>query len=141
MPIYNFGVGNLIARRTDVSNPTPVRFGVLQDLQIDVDADNKMLVGQYQMPVDVARGQLKVKGSAKFARIQANAYNDLFFGLTPVNTNVEQVAIDEVHAAGTTVTIAPPSSGVFAADLGVFYQTSGGQLTRAASATRRTRGS
>jgi len=143
MGTYNFGVGTLIGRRTGVdanntaiTTPTPARFGVVQDVDIEFERTLKELIGQYQFAVDIAGGQCKITGKAKFADIQANLYNDMFFGQT-LTTGAgvgEQAVIDESHTAATTVTIAPPSTGTFVHDLGVFYQATGIELTRVASA-------
>ena len=56
------------------------QFGILQDVQIDWDWQTKELWGQFQFPVDIARGQGKITGKAKFARIFGAIYGDLFFG-------------------------------------------------------------
>ena len=80
-----FGAGALWGNRTDVtgSGIGPDQFGILQDVQIDWDWTTKELWGQYQFPVDIARGQGKINGKAKFARIFGAIYGDLFFGQTP----------------------------------------------------------
>jgi hypothetical protein len=138
--IVNFGVGNMFARRTGVSNPTPVRFGVLQDVSLDIDGALVELYGQNTFPADVARGKTKIAIKAKHASIAVGAYNDLFFGQTITAASGHQVAVDEAHTIPSTpyqVTIAPPGSGTFVVDLGVaagsLYPTPGLPLTRVAS--------
>src|SRR5438552_7668798 len=81
----SFGAGALWGNRTDVSGSGigPDQFGILQDVQIDWDWTTKELYGQFQFPVDIARGQGKITGKAKFARIFGAIYGDLFFGQTP----------------------------------------------------------
>src|SRR5947199_6578516 len=80
-----FGAGALWGNRTDVTGGGigPDQFGILQDVQIDWDWTTKELWGQFQFPVDIARGQGKITGKAKFARIFGAIYGDLFFGQTP----------------------------------------------------------
>lgn len=141
MAIYNFGVGTLVGVRTGVDasgaaivNPTPARFGALQDVQVDFDRTLKELIGQYQFPLDIAAGQFKISGKAKTGVVQGNLYNSMFFGQTLTSAVGAQDAVDEPHTVATTVTIAPPASGVFVADLGVFYKTTGVQFVRVASA-------
>src|SRR6266478_2673194 len=70
------------ADRTDVtgSGIGPDQFGILQDVQIEWDWQTKELWGQFQFPVDIARGQGKISGKAKFARIFGAIYGNLFFG-------------------------------------------------------------
>ena len=80
-----FGAGALWGNRTDVTGGGigPDQFGILQDVQIDFDWTTKELWGQFQFPVDIARGQGKISGKAKFARIFGTIYGDLFFCHTP----------------------------------------------------------
>src|SRR5579864_5008732 len=80
MAEYGFGAGFLTGLRTDISNATPRQFGTPQDVAIEFTGDIKELFGQYQYPVDTARGKTKITGKAKFATIQGRMYNDLFFG-------------------------------------------------------------
>jgi hypothetical protein len=142
MAIYNFGVGQVIARQNGVNNlnvaittPTPGRFAALQDIEVDFDRDLKTLQGQYQFALDIAAGPMKISGKAKFANVQATLYNSLFFGQTLGTSGTgEQVVVDEVHTLPTGVTIAPPNTGTFIHDLGVFYQATGIELVRVASA-------
>lgn len=143
MAIYNFGVGTCVGRRNGVDpnnvaivNPTPARLLTVQDVEIDIDRSLKQLMGQYQYAVDIAASGSKISGKAKFAGFQANLANDLFLGqtLTTGASVGEQLSVDEVHPAAATVTIAPPSSGTFVHDLGVFYAANGVELKRVASA-------
>src|SRR5438128_11624494 len=95
-----FGAGALWGNRTDVTGTGigPDQFGILQDVQIDFDWTTKELWGQYQFPVDIARGQGKITGKARFARIFGALYGDLFFGQTPATG---QLTVSENEA--TTV--------------------------------------
>jgi hypothetical protein len=119
-----FGAGALWGTRTDVagSGIGPDQFGILQDVQIDWDWTTKELWGQYQFPVDIARGQGKITGKAKFARIFGAIFGDLFFGQTPATG---QLTVSENEAATVpattpyTVTVANAAS--YVDDLGVFY--------------------
>jgi hypothetical protein len=131
-----FGAGALWGSRTDVtgSGIGPDQFGILQDVQIDWDWQTKELWGQYQFPVDIARGQGKITGKAKFARIFGSIYGDLFFGQTPATG---QLTVSENEAATVpattpyTVTVANAAS--YVDDLGVFYATgasAGNRFTR-----------
>ena len=131
-----FGAGALWGNRTDVtgSGIGPDQFGILQDVQIDWDWTTKELWGQFQFPVDIARGQGKITGKAKFARIFGAIYGDLFFGQTPATG---QLTVSENEAASVpattpfTVTVANAAS--YVDDLGVFYATgasAGNRFTR-----------
>jgi hypothetical protein len=131
-----FGAGALWGTRTDVtgSGIGPDQFGILQDVQIDFDWTTKELWGQFQFPVDIARGQGKITGKAKFARIYGAIYGDLFFGQTPATG---QLTVSENEAATVpattpyTVTVANASG--FVDDLGVYYASgtnAGNRFTR-----------
>ena len=131
-----FGAGALWGNRTDAigSGIGPDQFGILQDVQIDWDWTTKELWGQFQFPVDIARGQGKIAGKAKFARIFGAIYGDLFFGQTPATG---QLTVSE-NEAGTvpsvsayTVTVA--NAATYSDDLGVFYASganAGNRFTR-----------
>lgn len=135
MPAINFGVGTVIGRRTDISNPTPLFFGILQDITIEVDQTLKRLVGQYKMPVDIAPSELKITGKAKQARIQANLFNDLILGGTLTTASGIAMATAEAHSVpgSSTYTITATQAATFKEDLGVFYASNGVQLTRVTS--------
>ena len=127
-----FGVGNMILTRTDVANSTPIKFGVVQDVQIDFNFTMKDLIGQNQFPVDVARSAAKVSGKAKIANILANGVNDAFFGgvLTPAAGTL--LYSNEAHTVSTTTQQVTNHIG-FVADQGVFYAASGVQLQQVAA--------
>lgn len=138
--MFEFGSGQLFGfpnGGNTAANPTPIKFGTLQDVSLDISGDLKELYGQKQFPEAVARGKIKLTGKAKFARINGKMLNDLFFGQT-LGTGMKAVAADEVHVVAATVTITPPNSGVFVndsrGDEGVIYQATGIPLTKVPSA-------
>ncbi|HTV87996.1 MAG TPA: hypothetical protein VME41_03175 [Stellaceae bacterium] len=131
-----FGAGALWGNRTDQtgSGIGPDQFGILQDVEIDWDWQTKELYGQFQFPIDIARGQGKITGKAKFARIFGAIYGDLFFGQTPA---AGQLTVSESEAQNVpatspyTVTVAEAAN--FVDDLGVWYASgsnAGGRFTR-----------
>ncbi len=131
-----FGAGALWGNRTDVtgSGIGPDQFGILQDVQIDWDWTTKELWGQFQFPVDIARGQGKITGKAKFARIFGAIYGDLFFGQTPASG---QLTIAENEAATvpatTPYTVTVANAANYVDDLGVLYAagaSAGNRFTR-----------
>lgn len=142
MSQYAFGSGVLWGTpSTDsagnaVSNPTPIQFGVLQEVSLDVSFENKTLHGQNQFPVAVGRGKGKISGKAKFAQLNGSLLNSLLFGQTLNAGIIGNVAnnVTTVPASSPyTVTVTPPSSGTWSADLGVEDAT-GIPMTRVASA-------
>src|SRR5262245_56905574 len=131
-----FGAGALWGTRTDVtgSGIGPDQFGILQDVQIDWEWTTRELWGQFQFPVDIARGQGKITGKAKFARIFGAIYGDLFFGQTP---STGQLTVSQNEAAvvpaspAYTVTVANAAN--YSDDLGVYYASganAGNRFTR-----------
>jgi hypothetical protein len=136
--MFQFGAGTLwgfpVGGNT-ATNPTPMKFGTLQDVALDISGDVKQLYGQKQFPEAVARGKCKITGKSKFAAINGKMFNDLFFG-QPLGAGMKAVALDEVHTVPGTpfqVTIVPPNSGIFFQDWGVRYAATGTPLTRVAS--------
>ena len=119
-----FGAGALWGNRTDAtgSGIGPDQFAILQDVEIDWDWQTKELWGQYQFPLDIARGQGKITGKAKFARIFGAIYGDLFFGQTPASG---QLTVSENEAAAvpatTPFTVTVANAATYSDDLGVYY--------------------
>lgn len=131
-PQYAFGSGVLFGRKTGSSNPTPVMFGALQDVSIDISFTSKALYGQYQFPLAIGRGTAKITGKAKFAQLNAQAFNDLFFGESSLTAG-ETVTIvrEEANVSANTVTVT--NNATFAQDLGVVNANTGATLQRVAS--------
>lgn len=135
---FQFGVGTLFGTPNagnTAANPTPTKFGTLQDVSIEFAFDQKELFGQNQFPDDVARGKGKITGKAKFARLNGKMLNDLFFGQT-LSTGGTLAVLGEAHTIPATpfqVTIAPPNSGTFDSILEVYYNSTGIPLVQVAS--------
>jgi hypothetical protein len=138
--VTQFGSGQLWAvpvlkAGAAVVNPTPQKFGVLQDVQIDVSDDVKELHGMYRFPVDVAAGKAKISGKAKMADIKGSLFGELFFGET-VATGVKlYTAHPATNVPTTPFQITVTQGATFFRDLGVRYAASGLYLTRGATAT------
>jgi hypothetical protein len=142
LPMYSFGAGSLFgtpltdASGAAITNGTPVQFGTLQDISLDVSFDVKELYGSLQFPVAVGRGKGKITGKAKQAQINGSMWNELFFGQT-LNSGGISDYIDTIGAAipATPFTITPtyPNSGVWSVDLGV-KDANGIAMTKVASA-------
>ena len=120
-----------------VANPTPLLFGVLQECEIDIKRDLKELHGQNQFPVAVAAGKGSVSGKAKFAEFLGGMLETVVFGVAG-SAGITSVVGDTTGAVipSTPFQITPtvPSSGTWAADLGVISAATGRPLIRVASA-------
>lgn len=73
---YQFSVGTISVTPTV---GTPFTLGTVQDVSFDIDVNLKELFGSFEFPVDVASGTKKINGKAKFASMNAQNMNDLFF--------------------------------------------------------------
>lgn len=134
MTQYLFGAGAFWGNRTDSTGTGigPDQFAVLQNISIEFGFDIRELHGQFQFPVDVARGKGKITGKAAFARVFAAIYGDLFFGQTPV-TGMTDIAEDEAGTvpATSTYTITTTNAANYVDDLGVYNANTNAKLTRA----------
>jgi len=132
MTQYAFGSGTLIGKRTDVTGQPPSLLGTLDTVSIDFDRKIETLVGQYNMPVAAGGGEFKIAGKAKFARLQASQINNLFLGQTlTANSMLEMTTGETDTVTSAAVTVA--NSATFVEDYGVFYASTGVQLTPIAS--------
>ena len=130
---FNFGAGSLWGLRTDIANATPVSFGTLQDVSLEFSGDTKMLYGQNQYAIALARGKTKVDLKAKFAQIRGALFNNIYFGGTPTATQTLVAENEAATAVAETYTVA--NSAHFLNDLGVTYAATGIPLTYTASAS------
>lgn len=127
-----FGAGDVYAL---VSGLTPVKFGVLQDVEIDISAANAELYGQYQFPVAAARGKGKITGKAKTGQFDITLFNSLYYGGTVTVGSYLKAVQNEVGSAGASApTIAPTISSVAITDLGLYYSATGVQLSYSTAA-------
>ena len=148
MAQYIFGAGILWgvplqdATGAAITNPTPIQFGTLQDVSLDVSFDTKKLYGNLQFPVAVGRGKGSLTGKAHFAQINGAILNSLFFGQT-VTAGIIGDVLDTTGAAIPTtpfaITPTVPSSGTWSVDLGV-KNASGLPMTRVDAAATPTTG-
>jgi len=128
MTQYAFGSGTLIAKRTDIAGAPPCLFGTLDTVSIDFDRKIETLLGQYNMAVAAGGGEFKITGKAKYARLQAAQFNNLFLGQTlTANSMLEMTTGETDTVASGAVTVA--NSATFVEDYGVFYASSGMQLS------------
>jgi hypothetical protein len=128
---FAFGSGSMFGIR-GTANPTPARFGALQDGSVDFTASQKELFGEFQFPIAVAAGTAKISGKAKFARMQGRAINDLFFNSTLATGRTEIADREAVTFTTATVTVA--NGATFTQDLGLVDAVTGLPMICVASA-------
>jgi len=128
-----FGSGSVWGINS-ITNPSPRRFGVTQDISLDFSASVKTLFGQNNLPFAAAKAALSTKGKITFGQFNGGIINELFFGST--SASGQSVVIDsESGTIPTTpyqVTVA--NSATWTTDLGVTYTATGLPLIRVASA-------
>ena len=121
---------------TAITTPTPIKLLDLQEGSLDFSGEPKMLYGQNSFPVAVGIGKRAVGVKVKPARVLANGWNTLFFGQT-LNSGLVAMSTggtaSAIPATPFAVTVTPPSSGVYAQDLGVI-DWNGSPMKRVASA-------
>lgn len=128
-----WGTPTADANGNAIVNPSPILFGTMSDISLDMSFDTKTLYGNLQFPVAVGRGKGKIAGKAKFAQLNGTLINSLFFGQSLTNGVLSDVYDTTGVAAATTVTPTVPNSGTWSADLGV-RDANGLPMTRVASA-------
>jgi hypothetical protein len=135
MAEYQFGSGVMYGRQTNTSPASPIRFGGLQEVTVDIAFTTKQLYGQYQFPIAVGRGTAKVSGKAKWAQFNAQAFNDVFFGLSTPATGEYKTAVAEAQTVtANAITVTHNGANVYSQDMGVVYSANGTALQRVTSA-------
>lgn len=140
--MINFGTGKIIAVPTQladgtaIANPTPVILGTMQDISVDMSVELKSLYGSKRYPIATGQGKGKIEVKAKYAEIDGGILGSLFFGKAST-AGIKAAVFDSAGTIGGTpyqLTMAPPNSGTYVADLGVVFDATGVQLDRVASA-------
>lgn len=129
---YSFGAGALIGTQIAAGVVTPRQLATLQEVSVEFSFNVKELMGNMQFPVAVARGAGKIAGKAKFANMNAAAFNELFFAGSSA-TGESKVAYNEAGTP-TTNSFTVSNSATWAEDLGVFNRATGRYMERVASA-------
>jgi hypothetical protein len=128
--MFVFGSGVLIGTP---SGGSPINFGLVQEVSLNVAVTTKALYGQYNFPVAIGAGTKKMTGKAKMARISGQALGALFFGIAPA-TGSTLTQFGEAATVPASPYTRPVSNTPFVADQGVVYATSALPLKQVASA-------
>lgn len=132
MANYAFGAGSLWGVSTSAGVQTPIKFGTLQDVSIETSFSEKQLYGSMQFPVAIARGTGKVTGKAKFAQINGEIYNSLFFGANMIDGSVKTANMEN-HTVSVGGSVTVSHSATFIADLGVVISSNGVPMVKVSS--------
>ena len=133
MTQYAFGSGVMFGRTNESNTPTPVRFGALQGCNLDFAFTVKELYGQYQFPIALGRGTGKITGKADFAQLNAQVYNDLFFGYTNPATGSKPISVSEAQTVTANIVTATHNGATYVRDLGVVLASDNSVYTRVAA--------
>ena len=141
-----FGTPQYTAAGVAVTNPSPIQFGILQNITVDESWETKELYGANQFPVAVGRGKGKVSMTAKAANFNAALVNTFLYGVT-ATANYEAIYNDLTGTAVPTspygVTVEPPgtmTASAWLTDLGVVSAVNGVPYTRVGTGTTPTAG-
>ncbi len=133
------GSGRLFTRPTAGNlavNPTPLQGFTVQDVSVDIDGTIKELRGQNQFPDDTATTDKKLAGKFGIGRKDLTMFNQIFFA-DVISTTGQSVSPNEEHTVPAmstyTITVAPPATGTWQYDLGVYYTGTGTELIAVAS--------
>jgi hypothetical protein len=138
-----FGAGNMyVTQLIDAfgnapATPQPYPLLVMQEAAIDDTSQIKKLFGQNARPFAIARGETTTTLKVKNARVLANVWNSIYYGqtLTPgLLTTLTDVTGTAIPATPYQITVVPPATGVYKADLGVISGVTGSPMKRVASA-------
>jgi len=122
-----YGPGNLVVRRTDIANGTPLNLGYINEFSISEKGETKQLFGQKDYALVTRRGTIKSTFKAKSALLSCNAFNVFNGGaVTPGTQILGSLSEAATVPASGTFTVAGALAGAmganFNADLGVTYQ-------------------
>ena len=130
--MFVFGSGVLIGTP---SGGSPINFGLVQEVSLNVATTTKALYGQYNFPVALGSGTKKMTGKAKMARISGQALGSLFFGISPsAGSTQTQFGEATTVPSSSPYTYTTTYHSTFVADQGVVYASSALPLKHVASA-------
>lgn len=130
-----FGSGSLFGIADLNGIPTPVRFGEVQEISVEMSGSMKEFHGDSQFPVDTARGKSKITCKAKFGRIRGALQAALFFN-EPLAAGHYKAALDEagtIPANPGPYTLTVANGATFSRNLGVRFASDGAYLSPVAS--------
>lgn len=116
------------------ANPTPQRFGILQEVQVTFKGDLKKLYGQNQFPVAKARGKIDVTCKGKIATLDPTMLNQLYFGQGS-SAGVMRIVDLESQTPSVAVTPTKAVAGSLVTDYGVINKDTGLNMVAVTSGT------
>lgn len=122
-----FGINN-------VSNPTPARAYVPQDMSIDFKQSTKELFGEKRFSVAVAAGEQSITGKVSMGAQNARILADLLFGIGSSTGSIVEADKETAVVPSTPFQVTVANGATWTTDLGVMDAATGEVYTRVASA-------
>ncbi len=104
---------------SNISNPTPMRFGLPQDMSLDFKRATKPIFGENMLPEDIGGGEMTVTGKVSMGELSGALFTGLFGGSLSAGTTEEADNEMGVVAAATPFKITVANSATWTTDLGV----------------------
>lgn len=127
-----FGAGRFLGFN-NVTNPTPLRAILPQDMSIDFKRGTKSLFGANQFAAAVAAGEMTITGKVSMGATNARIFTDLMFSDAGVTGQILQADKEAGTIPTTPFQVTVTNSASWTTDLGV-TKTDGTIFTRVASA-------
>jgi len=131
--MQHFGIGYLSAIPSGAT-PTPIPFGLVKDVSVDIAANLVKERGQWQHVVAVGRGNVDITGKAGTVSVFGGAIGQLL-GVTPVAGSTVGVPGEIGTIPTTPFQITVTNSATWVQDHGVLDLTTNLWMTRGATAT------
>jgi hypothetical protein len=125
-----FGAGRFFGIN-NVSNATPARFVLPQDMSVTFKRGTKSLYGENQLAADVSGGELEVSGKVSYGTSNARVIADLLFGVG--NATGQTLEADNELGTIATHAITVVNAATWTIDLGVVNTVNGKRYQRVAS--------
>lgn len=132
--VLNFGNGGIYSTNVGgptISNAEPIRIATITEASANYTKKGVGLKGNYEFFEDMASADAELKGDFTTGRLDANALNQMLFAdqyaaganlLRDFKDTYTASAVGSPPTAGT-FTVAPPNSGTWVSDLGLWYAT------------------
>lgn len=119
-----FGINN-------VTNPTPTRPALVQEMTVTFKRGTKALYGENQLAADVSGGEMDVTGKVTYATSNARLFADLLFGVGSATGQT----LEADNELGTVAAgqIAVANAATWTIDLGVVSTATGKRYQRVAA--------
>ncbi len=129
--MFVFGSGVLIGTPQGGS---PINFGLVQEVSLNIATTTKALYGQNNFPVAIGSGTRKMTGKAKLARISGQALGNLFFGIAPIAGATQTLPGEATTVPSSPYAYTTTNHTTWTSDQGVVYASNGLPLKQVASA-------